>query len=706
MGSMWRLRKILGKYAQRRAAPVVLTAVAAASVHTARRYLLVVARVPDASMYATASGTMMSNAEPRPMKRGRPPKLSLGVDGLRNPATNGITIESVLSPIDLLDGVDESEDTLVSPTFSSACSSPIEYPLSVDSDSDVASDDLSKDMEMLEKLRRNVHKNLKLRPLRASPAEPDGAGRTPPVVDTQCVPRQAHPKSPASTADSAAPSPAFSIYYTPTSEFMPTPLSARYAAHSPYPEPKTAMPSSGPRRSPVPTAPAAPSPLRPRGIDFDALFQRLSASRRPLVIDTRQPASYLASRLKHSLNIAIPSLIMRRCTKPGGRLPSLDAIRTHITTDRGKEAWDELMRPGGVWDGDVVVYDEDTDEQNRDNPQLLPWAMLSVLQPLVENGVVEYLKGGISAARSHPSAHHYIITGEPALVAGPGSELRTDGHSPLRKGGLFQLDTNSATRSKAMPEIEPPSASPTKGQPSSSPRPMLCDLSPSPSPSTSVFPQHSKSRKASIPNLCRIDTSSAERLVPKLTVRTLPVKANTLAAPTLSRQSSSSSLRPNSPSHLTLSLSNKYPSGSRGLFPPSANSSCESLHPPSRAHSLSPRTPTTPTGFPSSPRTARPDLDAPPTTEDPFPAFSVSTILPNFLFLGPELTQPEHVDELLALGVKRILNIAAECNDDQGLNLRDRFEKYTRIPMRDTVEEENVSRSVHEACEALGKHCG
>lgn len=81
----------------------------------------------------------------------------------------------------------------------------------------------------------------------------------------------------------------------------------------------------------------------------------------------------------------------------------------------------------------------------------------------------------------------------------------------------------------------------------------------------------------------------------------------------------------------------------------------------------------------------------------------MSTILPQFLYLGPELTQPEHVEELRELGVKRILNLAAECDDDRGLALREKFEKYVRIPMRDIVEEENIARGVREVCEILGK---
>lgn len=78
-------------------------------------------------------------------------------------------------------------------------------------------------------------------------------------------------------------------------------------------------------------------------------------------------------------------------------------------------------------------------------------------------------------------------------------------------------------------------------------------------------------------------------------------------------------------------------------------------------------------------------------------------ILPNFLYLGPELTLPEHVEELKSLGIKRILNIAAECDDDHGLNLRENFERYMRIPMRDTVEEDQITRGLKEACEILGR---
>jgi hypothetical protein len=107
-----------------------------------------------------------------------------------------------------------------------------------------------------------------------------------------------------------------------------------------------------------------------------------------------------------------------------------------------------------------------------------------------------------------------------------------------------------------------------------------------------------------------------------------------------------------------------------------------------------------------SPKTARPggDTPAPISTEETFPAFTISAILPNFLYLGPELTVEEHVKELKGLGVKRIINIAAECDDDHGLKLRENFDRYFHIPMRDIVEEENITKGVREACDILGMH--
>ncbi|KAJ3756651.1 protein-tyrosine phosphatase-like protein [Lentinula raphanica] len=109
---------------------------------------------------------------------------------------------------------------------------------------------------------------------------------------------------------------------------------------------------------------------------------------------------------------------------------------------------------------------------------------------------------------------------------------------------------------------------------------------------------------------------------------------------------------------------------------------------------------------PPTPRTARPEdeIDSEGEGEDPM-GFTVSTILPGFLFLGPEPTSWDHVKQLKELGVRRIVNLAAECGpDDWGLGLDkpgSGFEKYYKIAMRDTVEEDGIGRGVRIVCEML-----
>jgi len=65
------------------------------------------------------------------------------------------------------------------------------------------------------------------------------------------------------------------------------------------------------------------------------LYERLSAPLRPLFIDTRVLATYQSCHLRHSANIAIPSLILKWCRKPGGALQSLYSLRRFITMSPG-----------------------------------------------------------------------------------------------------------------------------------------------------------------------------------------------------------------------------------------------------------------------------------------------------------------------------------------------------------------------------------
>jgi len=607
-----------------------------------------------------------------------------------------------------------AEDTLqLSDSDSSGPPSPIgsKGPILqvVSSREDPLPDDMSKDLAALQQLRKSVKKNLRLRPIRSRGNLPKvnvGADMisAPLQSSLSTSPRSPNPHSATSPTSSIA-----SSYFTPTLE-LPLCAFLPISASSIGDRPPLPSPASLPQTVACPISP-------------ESLYTRLVSVKRPLLIDTRPAAAHQSFHLRHSINVAIPSLILKRFRRPGGGLPNLDALRQYITSDQGKSAWDTLMRPGGPWDGDVVMYDDEMDPKDKDHLGVTAWAIIPVISPLLSYGSVDYLEGGVALARHHPTLSTLLINGcDPDIIdnnfiTDSAPMVQTPGafQGGMRKGaGLFQLNTQMSILSRPLPEIEPSSS--TSSHPRS-PLPMMSstsslssslnsvdsnpinviDASPSPPPSSISFRTPSSPRRPSVPNLRRLDTKSAERLntnLPKLSVRTKPMRSATLTVPP-----SLSIIPPPSPSHLQLMYSNHTPPPSArfGVMSPTSDPA-NYLTP----YFTPPHTPGTPKAFlPPSPATARPELD-PPSTDEAFPVFTISTILPNFLFLGPEPATPEHVEELQELGVKRILNIAAECDDDHGLKLKEVFEKYYKIPMRDTVEEENIARGVREVCDILG----
>lgn len=165
---------------------------------------------------------------------------------------------------------------------------------------------------------------------------------------------------------------------------------------------------------------------------FLLLLKGLSGHPRPLVIDTRAPAAHATSRIRRSVNIAIPSLILKRCRKmtapsmlssqkldfgpsstalwggvqTGGKggFQSMEALRQFVVGERAKEDWNVMLNslhradgrtvPGElVWDGNVVVYDEEIDQ----NVTETTWTLMEVILPLVgrHGGKVYHLEGGI-----------------------------------------------------------------------------------------------------------------------------------------------------------------------------------------------------------------------------------------------------------------------------------------------------------------------
>ncbi|KAI0027729.1 hypothetical protein K488DRAFT_60598 [Vararia minispora EC-137] len=579
-------------------------------------------------------------------KRQRPPTLSLSTTAMRPPPPK--TILELETPVDdplVLAGSPDASSPYVSAL---SALSPF-HEADLRRHAPQLSGDLSKDLAVLEQLRRSVQKNLLLRPIsRSSPTSSQPPSRPLSISSTWSDYQTPSPTSASS-----------SVYFTPISDRSP--LSAHFLGHAASSD----------------LLPNSPKPP-PLALDPAAIARRMSAPIHPILIDTRPVGPYIAFHIKGSINLSIPSLILKRTRQPGRGFQGLDALRQYITTEECRRRWDELVRPASEWDGDVVVFDDDMDESERDNVQATAWALLPVVAPLLLHGSVDYIKGGMNAVRIHPDMKLFIVEG--------------DSHkTPLPKRGVTLPMLNTADASKVgkpLPEIErSATASPISVSPAvMHPWATLADASPSPPPSQSTFQR----RRPSQPTLTKLNTKSAERLtvsIPKQQPRVMPTKSATLAAPPGPWPPSPS------PPALNLVYSNHVPTS-----PVPRPASSEHLAPPSPGL-YAPQTPRTP--LPSEPHTARQE-DNPLSTEEPYPAFTVSTILPHFLFLGPEPTEEEHVRQLEAAGVKRILNLAIECDEnDHELRLAERFERYSKIPMRDTVEEENIVRGVREACDIL-----
>lgn len=150
------------------------------------------------------------------------------------------------------------------------------------------------------------------------------------------------------------------------------------------------------------------------------------------MIDTRAPAAHVAYRIRGSVNIAIPSLILKRCRKMtasgmlrgggsdsnpspnvgsgglqtgGGKggFQNMEALRQFVVGEKAKGEWSAMLQSilrteeeGAdmlIWDGDVIVYDEEMEQDVAGTA----WTLMDVLMPLVNRhgGRVDYLEGGI-----------------------------------------------------------------------------------------------------------------------------------------------------------------------------------------------------------------------------------------------------------------------------------------------------------------------
>ncbi|KAG2236414.1 hypothetical protein INT48_008396 [Thamnidium elegans] len=89
--------------------------------------------------------------------------------------------------------------------------------------------------------------------------------------------------------------------------------------------------------------------------------------------------------------------------------------------------------------------------------------------------------------------------------------------------------------------------------------------------------------------------------------------------------------------------------------------------------------------------------DTSPRTESDF-GFIISEIIPGFLFVGPEIENMEHANQLDTRSIRRVLNMAEECQDE-GVDKQRLM--YHKISARDTLEMKNIELVMMEAVQFI-----
>lgn len=436
---------------------------------------------------------------------------------------------------------------------------------------------------------------------------------------------------------------------------------------------------------------APPSPTHNNTVvGPDETIALASSSSRLLIIDTRPLDDFLAAHLPRTAHLSIPSLIFNRLRRHLTTNTPLSwaSVGTFVSTPGGRREWDSVDINSPM---DVVVLGLDGDDIEK------PRILVELLTPLVTEGRVRMLEGGWRSIADQARAAKMTVSEEPEEAAEP---------------------------------LPPPAGPPTGVPPQvshSAPSTLLIPPSSAhaPAPSQTRIPNPSMSLSPvgrNLPSLT-LDTGMRSPRPPKLCINldrtamsaTLPKRAK----PTRGARPKLSTLTINVGDSNKLGVGggphSAFPShgGGGGFMSARSDRSMgdqqtpltSSLQPPvgspwtgvssSSAGSSTYGTPITgPIGVGMTP------TGIPPPPKSPAP-LEVSTILPSFLFLGPEITSRKDVDALLSLGIRRILNVAFECDDDEGLGLKTSFERYYRIPMKDSVEASGVGEGIKDAINIL-----
>lgn len=386
---------------------------------------------------------------------------------------------------------------------------------------------------------------------------------------------------------------------------------------------------------------------RSLAIQPDILAQKLSQGHRPLLIDIRALPEYQKLRIRGSLNVNLPTLLIKRYRR--GTISNFN-LESFITTPNGRQRYLKRLSAcskeiDSIREEDdfIVVFDDCMDEEDKTSHA---WTLVGVLEKaILENTVsgagerarVLWLKGGYEAFEKYDHSKQHLVSGQQEDEEFDKADLATGGSS-----GDIDMSRLSLTPSGPVPR---------------------------------------RSVSSTLGAISNINTTGFNQR--RMSLFTLDTQA------TRSRRDFSH--------NLTRPLVTTEENGSRRLDTVQQHT----LEPPTAIPELNRQQRLLHLLYDEddSPRTGAAN-GSPPVSDGEF-SFIISEIITGFLFVGPEIATVEQMNQLQDRKIRRILNMAEECDDDVP-GLKDKF-LYKKIAARDTVEMRNVERCLREAVECIGR---
>ncbi|KAF7721435.1 hypothetical protein EC973_004680 [Apophysomyces ossiformis] len=411
----------------------------------------------------------------------------------------------------------------------------------------------------------------------------------------------------------------------------------------------------------------------------------------PLVIDMRSLPEYDKAWIHPSVNVNLPTLLVKRYRR--GALSNF-SLQNFITSEEGKAFYLKWIKQLGVGHVDEAVLDMkhlpaqarfvvcDDQMEEDDDKTSHAWTLIGVLDKCLGNNLgnpmprVYWLRGGFEGFRMWDWLGNYT---RGPTVPHVSSVDRADDKKEEEGDGKTGSHVKDGFLDPGLDTILPRRS---VSQQLPAPVPALSRSATIASHPLTTVSSHTP-RRASVFTL---DTSGLRRKKPLIGERGIGKSKERISMNISTYNNGSSTARRDGLTSIGES------GGGGGGYNGKPRSPVDEVATPKSAKS------TDDESISSDQYYTALSYEVTPSTADEY-AFVISEIVPGFLYLGPEVSTPMQAKKLKAKSIRRILNMAEECDDDVP-GLKQTF-IYTKVAARDTIEMKDVDTTLQKAVKVI-----